>query len=135
MTGATAGRTGRTKPVPVPPGGPPAALDHRAPHLGGFSLSVLRIEIRRLLRNRRTITFALIAPVIFFLVFGLNKGYMEQSAGQGNVSAVVMISMALYGAVLATASGGAMVSIERASGWSRQPPSGCSSATCCPQKT
>src|SRR5665647_2117298 len=28
--------------------------------------------------------------------------------------------MALYGAILATASGGAMVSIERAAGWSRQ---------------
>ena len=31
-----------------------------------------------------------------------------------------MISIALYGAVSATATGGAMVSIERASGWSRQ---------------
>ena len=31
-----------------------------------------------------------------------------------------MISMALYGAVLATTSGGAIVSIERAAGWSRQ---------------
>jgi ABC-2 type transport system permease protein len=31
-----------------------------------------------------------------------------------------MISMALYGAILATTSGGAMVSIERAAGWSRQ---------------
>ena len=31
-----------------------------------------------------------------------------------------MISMALYGAVLATTGGGAMVSIERAAGWSRQ---------------
>src|ERR1019366_1280423 len=33
---------------------------------------------------------------------------------------VVLISMALYGAVLATSSGGAMVSVERMSGWSRQ---------------
>ena len=31
-----------------------------------------------------------------------------------------MISMAVYGAMLATTSGGAMVSIERALGWSRQ---------------
>ena len=31
-----------------------------------------------------------------------------------------MISLALYGAVFATTSGGAMVSIERAQGWSRQ---------------
>jgi ABC-2 type transport system permease protein len=40
--------------------------------------------------------------------------------GNGNVSAYVMISMALYGAILATTSGGAMVSVERAAGWSRQ---------------
>jgi ABC-2 type transport system permease protein len=46
--------------------------------------------------------------------------YASQHAGHGNVSAFIMISMALYGAVLATTSGGAMVSIERAAGWSRQ---------------
>ena len=31
-----------------------------------------------------------------------------------------MVSMALYGAALTAASGGAMVAIERALGWSRQ---------------
>src|ERR1700728_3138696 len=101
----------------------PAALDREAPSLGGFNVTVLRLEIRRLLRNRRTVIFALIFPVVFFLAFGLNKAYANESAGpgsHGNVSAFVMISMALYGAVLATTSGGAMVSIERAAGWSRQ---------------
>ena len=97
--------------------------DREAPSLGGFNVTVLRLEIRRLLRNRRTVIFALIFPVVFFLAFGLNKAYANQSAGpgsHGNVSAFIMISMALYGAVLATTSGGAMVSIERAAGWSRQ---------------
>jgi ABC-2 type transport system permease protein len=101
----------------------PAALNREAPGLGGFNLTVLKLEIRRLLRNRRTVIFAIIFPVVFFLAFGLNKAYANQSAGpgsHGNVSAEVMISMALYGAVLATTSGGAMVSIERAAGWSRQ---------------
>ena len=99
----------------------PAALDREAPGLGGFNLTVLRLEIRRLLRNRRTVIFALIFPVVFFLAFGLNKAYAnDRSGSHGNVSAFVMISMALYGAVLATTSGGAMVSIERAAGWSRQ---------------
>jgi ABC-2 type transport system permease protein len=101
----------------------PAALTREAPSLGGFNLTVLRLEIRRLLRNRRTVIFALIFPVVFFLAFGLNSAYANESAGpgsHGNVSAFVMISMALYGAVLATTSGGAMVSIERAAGWSRQ---------------
>ena len=98
----------------------PAALDRQAPGLGGFNVTVLRLEIRRLLRNRRTVIFALIFPVVFFLAFGLNKAYASDPYGHGNVSAYVMISMALYGAVLATTSGGALVSIERAAGWSRQ---------------
>ena len=99
----------------------PAALNREAPGLGGFNVTVLRLEIRRLLRNRRTVIFALIFPVVFFLAFGLNKAYANQAArAAGNVSALIMISMALYGAVLATTSGGAMVSIERAAGWSRQ---------------
>src|SRR5215475_11048735 len=95
----------------------------RPPSLGGVNTTVLGLEIRRLLRNRRTVIFALIVPAVFFLLFGLNKAYAHQSLGHGshgNVSAFIMISMALYGAVLATTSGGAMVSIERAQGWSRQ---------------
>src|SRR5450631_412153 len=98
----------------------PDLSSRRAPTMGGFSLTVLGLEIRRLLRNRRTMIFTLIMPVFFFLIFGLNDAYANQKAGHGNVSAFIMISMALYGAVLATTSGGAMVSIERALGWSRQ---------------
>jgi ABC-2 type transport system permease protein len=104
----------------------PSAADlgvKRPPSLGGINLTVLGLEIRRLLRNRRTMIFALIVPALFFLLFGLNKAYATKSAGlgsHGNVSAFIMVSMALYGAVLATTSGGAMVSIERAAGWSRQ---------------
>ena len=90
------------------------------PRLGGFSLTVLTLEVRRLLRNRRTLIFTLIAPSVFFLLFGLNHSYSTMPAGHGNVAAFILISMALYGAVLATTSGGAMISIERSLGWSRQ---------------
>ena len=102
---------------------PPDLATRRAPGLGGFNLTVLKLEIRRLLRNRRTVLFTMVLPVFFFLAFGLNSSYAFQSAGptaHGNVSAEIMISLALYGAVLATTAGGAMVSIERAAGWSRQ---------------
>jgi ABC-2 type transport system permease protein len=92
----------------------------QAPGLGGLNPTVLGLEVRRLLRNRRTVIFAVIAPVVLFLVFGLNKAYANDPDGHGNVSAFIMVSMALYGAVLATTTGGAMVSIERAAGWSRQ---------------
>jgi ABC-2 type transport system permease protein len=104
-----------TQSLPVPD-----LSTRRAPGLGGLNFTVLRLEVRRLLRNRRTVIFAVVSPVIFFLAFGLNSAYANERAGHGNVAAFVMVSMALYGAVLATTSGGAMVSIERAVGWSRQ---------------
>jgi ABC-2 type transport system permease protein len=102
----------------------PAALPdldtRRAPGFGGFNLTALKLEIRRLLRNRRTVIITMAFPVIFFLLFGLNSAYALDKAGHGNVSAFVMISLELYGAVAAATFGGAMVSIERAQGWSRQ---------------
>jgi ABC-2 type transport system permease protein len=57
-----------------------------------------------------------VLPVLFFLGFGLNNSYVHQTVGLGNMSAAEMISIAPYGAVAATATGGAMVSIERAAG-------------------
>lgn len=98
-------------------------LTRRVPPLGGLNLTALSIEVRRLLRNKRTAIFAVLMPCVLFLLFGLNSTYANQGNGKGsygNVSAYILISMALYGAVLATTSGGAMVSIERAAGWSRQ---------------
>ncbi len=102
---------------------PVPALDPRerpTVRFGGFSPPVVGLEVRRLLRNRRTIIFTIVVPVLFFLLFGLNHAYASDRIGQGNESAFIMISMALYGAVLATSSGGAMVSVERLQGWSRQ---------------
>ena len=98
----------------------PDLSGRRAPGLGSFNLTALRLEIRRLLRNRRTVIITMVFPVFFFLIFGLNKAYANDRVGQGNVAAFVMISLALYGAVFAATSGGALVSIERAQGWSRQ---------------
>ena len=73
-----------------------------------------------MLRNRRTLIFTLIMPSVFFLLFGTDGSYQDQRDGRGNVTAYVLISMAVYGAMLATTSGGAAVSVERAVGWSRQ---------------
>jgi ABC-2 type transport system permease protein len=101
-----------------------AALNaHQAPKRGGFNLTLLGLEIRRIRRNKRTLLMTVVLPVFFFLLFGVTQSYDNGSLGRGshgNTSAFIMISMALYGAVLATTSGGAMVSIERAQGWSRQ---------------
>jgi ABC-2 type transport system permease protein len=93
--------------------------DRRVPPLGGFNLTVLGIELRRMLRNRRTVIFTLIFPAALFLAIGSSEGWNDD-AGNGNVAAYIMVSMALYGAALTAASGGAMVALERALGWSRQ---------------
>jgi ABC-2 type transport system permease protein len=91
----------------------------RVPALGGFNPTVLGIELRRMLRNRRTIVFTLVLPAALFFSFGGTSGW-DDDAGHGNVAAYIMVSMALYGAALTAAAGGASVATERALGWSRQ---------------
>ncbi len=91
----------------------------RVPRFGGFNLTLLAIELKRVLRNRRTIVFTLIFPAALFFAFGGQSGW-DESVGHGNVAAYIMVSMALYGAALTAAAGGAMVAMERALGWSRQ---------------
>ncbi|WP_415976493.1 ABC transporter permease [Rhodococcus sp. 077-4] len=102
----------------------PSATTHtpaRAVAWGGFSPTFLRLEIRRLLRNRRALVFSLAMPPVFFVIFGTQSDYQTNYAfAHGNVTAYIAISMAVYGAMLSTTSGGAMVSVERAQGWSRQ---------------
>ncbi|WP_446216339.1 ABC transporter permease [Micromonospora sp. IBHARD004] len=93
--------------------------DRRPPALGGFSTAVLAIEIRRVLRNRRTLIFILVMPAVLFLLFGLPQRGQELPNGRP-VTAWIMISLAVYGAMVATTSAGAAVATERALGWSRQ---------------
>jgi ABC-2 type transport system permease protein len=42
-----------------------AALERKPPRAAGFSPALVRLEVRRLLRNRRTMTLALVLPVFF----------------------------------------------------------------------
>lgn len=96
------------------------ALDtaRRAPAFGGFNLTALFLELRRVLRNRRTVIFILIFPSVFFYLFGMNNPGARR--GDVVVLAYVMVSMAVYGAMVGTTSGGAAVAVERSLGWSRQ---------------
>lgn len=91
----------------------------QAPSLGGFNLTLLAIEVRRLLRNRRTVVLQLVVPIVLFLLFRSNKRLVAVQ-GTELTAATTMIGIAVYAAMFAATSGGAMVSIERALGWSRQ---------------
>ncbi|WBB75089.1 ABC transporter permease [Micromonospora sp. WMMD1128] len=97
----------------------PVRADRRPPALGGFSAAVLGIEIRRVLRNRRTLMFILVMPAVFFLLFGLPSRGEKLDNGLP-VTGWIMISLAVYAAMVATTSAGAAVATERALGWSRQ---------------
>ena len=95
-------------------------LTRAVPPLGGFNATLLRIELMRMLRNRRTIIFTLVFPAAMFFAFGSNEAAKDERAGDGNVSAYILLSMALYGAALIAASAGSTVALERSVGWSRQ---------------
>lgn len=88
------------------------------PPLGGFNLTFLYLEARRLLRNRRTVILSVVMPLVLFFLFQSGKR-APRILGPDYV-ATTMIGVAVYGAMLAATSGGAMVSVERALGWSRQ---------------
>ncbi len=98
---------------------PTANFDARpVPAFGGFNLTFLYLEVRRLLRNRRTVLLSVVVPVALFFLF---RSARRLPAAEGaNFEAVTMVGIAVYGAMLAATSGGAMVSVERALGWSRQ---------------
>ena len=105
----------------------PDLSGRRAPGLGGFNLTALNLEIRRLRRNPRAVIITVIVPVIFFFAFGLNKANTTGNYGHGNYAAWVLVSLALYGAIFSTTYTGAGVSVERAQGCKRSGPWAC----CC----
>ncbi len=100
-------------------------LDRRVPPLGGFNLTYLGIELKRRLRNRRTLFFTVAFPVVMFVLIGLplrDEALTDVPLAQGGVSvaAYILVSMAMYGAMMSATQTGAAVAVERSQGWSRQ---------------
>lgn len=101
------------------------SLDRRVPPLGGFTLTYLGIELKRRLRNRRTIFFTIAFPILMFVLIGLplrDQPLTGVPIAEGglSVAAYIMVSMAMYGAMMSATQTGAAVAVERAQGWSRQ---------------
>lgn len=69
--------------------------------------------------NPFNIGFAILMPVIMYLMFGANQEYSDFSVGNGNVASQVLVSMTLFGMMMTTSSFAANVSLERAQGVSR----------------
>lgn len=96
----------------------PGLESRAAPRFGGFNLTFLAIDIRRLTRNRRTVVLAVVMPLVLFFLFQANRRASRQFGP--DYLELTMVGIAVYGAMMAATSGGAMVSVERSMGWSRQ---------------
>lgn len=100
-------------------------LERKTPALGGFNLQFLAIEFKRRLRNRRTLVFTVVMPIVLFVLVGLPLKDTPLTAtpikdGGLSVAAYILISMAVYGAMISSTAAGGAVAVERATGWSRQ---------------
>ena len=79
---------------------------------------LLRVELRRSMRNRRTLVFTAVLPAMFFLIF--SAANPTGTLDGVSVAPYLMVSMATYGAMNALFTGGGLIAAERAIGWPRQ---------------
>ena len=78
-----------------------------------------------LLRNVRMVSnliFTIGLPLAMYFIFGAMQDYgaIEHPSGNGNIAATIMVSMAMYGAIVATSSLAGMAAVEMQQGWGRQ---------------
>jgi ABC-2 type transport system permease protein len=83
-----------------------------------MSLTYLRMEITRVIRNRRVLIFSILLPSILLLVIG----YQVKNDPANDVKAVayIMISMGIFGALSSATGTAGTIAVERGVGWNRQ---------------
>lgn len=78
------------------------------------------LELRRITRDYANLFFIAVLPAFLYVIFGAASDFGDATFDHGNVSMFVMVSMAAYGAVMATTTVGGMAAVERMQGWGRQ---------------
>jgi ABC-2 type transport system permease protein len=73
-------------------------------------------DARRALRNRRIVIFSVLMPTVMFLVI---SGTSQGSIDGADVTAYIMVSMGVYGAMSAAIGTGGLIAVERGLGWNR----------------
>jgi len=83
-----------------------------------MNFDYLLFDIKRTLRNRRVLIFAVLMPLVLFLIFGAS---LKESDTEAGISAIayVMVSMAMFGSMNAAMSSGGVIAMERDGGWNR----------------
>lgn len=83
-----------------------------------MNITYLRMEIKRLVRNRRVLIFSVLMPAVLLLIFG---GLYKKDALSGvGAAAYLMVSMGLFGSMTAAIGSGGSIAVERGIGWNRQ---------------
>ncbi|MCU1587946.1 MAG: type transporter [Frankiales bacterium] len=87
-----------------------------------MSTAYLKAELLRILRNKRTVFFTVVMPVLFFLLFAQSTGSPSHGKVYAGLSveAYYMVGMASYAATNALFTAGGRISVERKAGWNRQ---------------
>ncbi|AFV88708.1 MAG: ABC transporter permease [Acidipropionibacterium acidipropionici] len=85
-----------------------------------MTLTYTLLDVRRMVRNPGILIFAVAMPAAFYAMFGALQSYSDIAVFHGNVSAMIMTSIAAYGAVIAASSLGADAALEQDRGWGRQ---------------
>lgn len=100
----------------------PAAARAAAPARRVLNPTYIRFDLARNLRMFTTMCFIVVLPVVLYLIFGGTQSFsdIELPSGRGNVSAQIMVSMAVYGAITATVSLAGAAAVELQQGWGRQ---------------
>ena len=83
-----------------------------------MNLTYLRMEVTRVLRNRRVLIFSVLLPAILLLVIGAPN---KHDAYHGTtVAAYIMVSMGIFGAMSSATGTAGSIAVERGVGWNRQ---------------
>lgn len=101
------------------------ANDRRGPRYGGFSATFFGIELKRLFKNYSVIIFTVVFPVAMLVLVAMplkNSPATDVAIADGGISqaASIMVSMAVYAALVGSTMTGVSVAAERGQGWSRQ---------------
>jgi len=85
----------------------------------GLNAYYLRLELKRQLKQPTTIFFGILMPIMFYVLFGSMAG-MDQMVGHGNINAIMVCFMAIYGASMTASEVATSIAFDRPMGWSRE---------------
>jgi ABC-2 type transport system permease protein len=83
-----------------------------------MNANYLRIEIRRIFRNRRALVFSILMPALLLGIFG--SLYKQENLNGVAAASYLMVSMGLFGSMTAAIGSGGTIAVERGIGWNRQ---------------